>query len=66
MRTDVIIQKLKDRQVQDAVGATLVPQDKSEFGYGKVCGMAAGLEAAINIILTDAQEAKKEEGRFNG
>lgn len=58
---------LKEEQVKHATGA-LNPsaKDRTEFGYGKACGIAEGLLLAESLLdNVTAQQEGEESGAFN-
>lgn len=66
MRTEVVIGKIKEVQGAAALQSLTSPNGKTEFDFGTACGIIKGLELALQVIEKDAEEAKKDEGRFNG
>ncbi len=66
MRTEVVIGKIKEVQAAAALQSLTNPNGKEAFDYGTACGIIRGLELALNVIVNDAEEAKKDGGQFNG
>lgn len=49
--TDALIQALKAKQAEWALGALSLPADKTEFGYGHAAGVLHGLKMAEQLYL---------------
>lgn len=57
----LLLNRLKNEQASMALAALLKPVDKSEFGYGFQSGRIAGLQHAIDCLLSAVDEI--ENGR---
>ncbi len=49
---------LKEEQSKHAVASLIRPSDKSEFGFGQVCGLYAGLVRAEQLFEEVIGEAE--------
>ncbi len=52
------LRALKEEQLKHAVAALTRPPDKSEFGFGHVCGLYAGLVRAEQLFEEVIGEAE--------
>jgi hypothetical protein len=53
-----LLNALKAKQFEFADEALRHPQDRDAFEYGHRCGMMAGYEASINVLLQLLDEEK--------
>lgn len=59
MSTNALAQRLEEEQLKLARSSLSAPADRSEFEYGRVSGIYAGLERAKQIVLNF--QAEKDE-----
>lgn len=62
--TDPLVRRLEERQAELAKAALSAPQDRSEFEYGRVSGIYAGLEMAKEMILGLQAEKDKRQNEL--
>jgi hypothetical protein len=60
-RVHPLLQRLETEQAQLAKEALAQPQGRDAFEYGRVVGMYAGLEQAVNVLL-DLIKEDEERG----
>lgn len=61
--TDPFVQKIKQRQAEFATSALTKPAERTEHEYGRVCGIYAGLEMALELyldLLADRDQKDRE------
>lgn len=56
MTIDKVLNALKKEQMEWAISAVRQPNSHDAFAYGRVVGMYAGLERALEIILSTTKE----------
>jgi hypothetical protein len=56
MTIDKVLNALKKEQIEWAVSAVRQPNSHDAFAYGRVVGVYAGLERALEIILSTLKE----------
>lgn len=61
MRIETLLQRLEAEQSAMAVEAMERPSGKTEFDYGRVIGIYAGLQRAKEVLLNTVAEAEKRE-----
>lgn len=61
MRIETLLQRLEAEQSAVAVEAMERPSGKTEFDYGRVIGIYAGLQRAKEVLLNTVAEADKRE-----
>lgn len=61
MRIETLLQRLEAEQSAMAVEAMERPSGKTEFDYGRVIGIYAGLQRAKDILIETVAEANKRE-----
>lgn len=61
MRIEVLLQRLETAQVDLAREALQQPQDRTEFEYGRVSGLYAGLEMAKTILIDTVAERDRRD-----
>jgi len=61
MRIEVLLQRLETAQADLAGEALRQPQDKTEFEYGRVTGLYAGLELAKGILIDTVAEKDRRD-----
>lgn len=57
----ILLNRLKAVQTEYAIQALKLPGNKNEFDYGYRCGYVAGLDAAVNVLLTLLDEEKRDD-----
>jgi hypothetical protein len=60
------IDELLKRELELARSALLRPTDKTEFGYGRVCGLFQGLQESRSVLehcLNEGDPAERHEER---
>lgn len=61
MRIETLLQRLEAEQSAVAVEAMERPSGKTEFDYGRVVGIYAGLQRAKEVLIETVAEADKRE-----
>lgn len=61
MRIETLLQRLEAEQSAVAVEAMERPSGKTEFDYGRVIGIYAGLQRAKEVLLNTVAEAEKRD-----
>lgn len=61
MRIETLLQRLEAEQSAVAVEAMERPSGKTEFDYGRVVGIYAGLQRAKEVLLNTVAEAEKRD-----
>lgn len=61
MRIETLLQRLEAEQSAVAVEAMERPSGKTEFDYGRVIGIYAGLQRAKEVLIETVAEADKRE-----
>lgn len=61
MRIETLLQRLEAEQSAMAVEAMERPSGKTEFDYGRVIGIYAGLQRAKDILIETVAEANKRD-----
>jgi hypothetical protein len=61
VRIETLLQRLEAEQSAVAVEAMERPSGKTEFDYGRVIGIYAGLQRAKEVLLNTVAEADKRE-----
>lgn len=59
-----IVRRLEERQAELAHAALASPSERTEFEYGRVSGMFAGLEDAKNLILNYVADKDAKQNTF--
>jgi hypothetical protein len=61
VRIETLLQRLEAEQSAVAVEAMERPSGKTEFDYGRVIGIYAGLQRAKEVLIETVAEADKRE-----
>jgi hypothetical protein len=61
VRIETLLQRLEAEQSSVAVEAMERPSGKTEFDYGRVIGIYAGLQRAKEVLLNTVAEAEKRD-----
>lgn len=61
MRIETLLQRLEAEQSAVAVEAMERPSGKTEFDYGRVIGIYAGLQRAKEVLIETVAEAEKRD-----
>jgi hypothetical protein len=61
VRIETLLQRLEAEQSAVAVEAMERPSGKTEFDYGRVVGIYAGLQRAKEVLLNTVAEAEKRD-----
>jgi hypothetical protein len=61
VRIETLLQRLEAEQSAVAVEAMERPSGKTEFDYGRVIGIYAGLQRAKEVLLNTVAEAEKRD-----
>jgi hypothetical protein len=61
VRIETLLQRLEAEQSAVAVEAMERPSGKTEFDYGRVVGIYAGLQRAKEVLIETVAEADKRE-----
>jgi len=61
VRIETLLQRLEAEQSAVAVEAMERPSGKTEFDYGRVIGIYAGLQRAKEVLIETVAEAEKRD-----
>lgn len=61
---DTLLRRLEDEQAEHSKQALSMATNRTEFGYGQVVGMYAGLERAKELILSMLEAAERDDDRL--